>query len=106
MSRGSQFDEKKDFIEELFAAGASVKEIWKEMGTDWYSYEALYAYIRNNFGKQVKKACKCEQCKQLVYMESPYKSKQIPVCVERKKVFKIDKSGMPHSCDLFTEKGA
>lgn len=104
MARGSQFDEKKELIAKMFYAGAGAKEILEALGEDWYSYEALYRYIRRNFGRQQQKECRCEKCSGLVWMDSPYKNFKIPVCVIRKKVFKRDKSGMPHGCDLFTER--
>lgn len=104
MPRGSQFDEKRDFIAERYEAGASIKEILGELGADWYSYDSLYTYIRNHFGKREWNGSKCEKCKSLVLMDSPNKSCKIPVCVARNMVFRRDKVGFPRACDVFSER--
>lgn len=98
--RASMFDEKKDFIAEQLGKGAGIKDIWEQLGTSWYSYDALAAYIYKHFGKVTRKRMECERCTNLIYLTSPYKNRLMPACPIQKREFRKDFKDCPHMCDF------
>lgn len=104
MPRKSMFDEKKEFIAEQLQKGAGIKDIWELLGSDWYCYHALADYIYKHFGKVTRKRVKCDECKNLIYLGTPYKKQMVPACPKQKREFRRDFKDCPFECKFMEER--